>query len=63
LFALQESELLALAKSVGREKTAFDGVTHQLEEARQLAEQRQSQLEAMQGVCECECAPIGAYLI
>ena len=47
--ALQESELLALAKSVGREKTALDNVVHQLEEARELADQRQSQLEAMQG--------------
>ena len=45
----QESELLSLAKSVGVEKTALSSVTLQLEETRQLAEQRQAQMEAMQG--------------
>ena len=63
LLALQEGELLALAKSVGREKTAFDSVTHQLEEARQLAEQRQSQLEAMQGVWVCHSFGANNYVI
>ena len=46
---LQESELLSLAKSVGVEKTALSNVSQQLEKARQLAEQRQAQLGAMQG--------------
>ena len=45
----QESELLNLAKGVNVEKAALTSVRQELEEARQLVEQRQSQLDAMQG--------------
>lgn len=40
---------MSLARSVGVEKSALADVNQRLEEARQLAEQKQSQLEAMQG--------------
>lgn len=40
---------MTLAKSVGTDRRVLEEVTHQLEQARQLAEQKQTQLEAMQG--------------
>ena len=46
---MQEGELLSMAKSISVEKSALSDVTQQLEETRQVAEQRRSQLEAMQG--------------
>ena len=46
---MQEGELLSMAKSISVEKSVLSDVTQQLEETRQVAEQRRSQLEAMQG--------------